>query len=168
MRRRPSPETSAAASKEGLIARGGDGRAWVALSTLRRRRWVPLRSAHRGSVRPLTVSYLKRHAGKDVTYYARGDFQSDEFPHTTRGLRRETFRPEGTLCITKRRKSARKCHAAWKSVDALVSKGDRVEMPGWGSLSLEKDKATAMAVDSADPELVSENLLNVECFVVSP
>lgn len=169
---RKGPPSSAAAAPEGRIAKGADRRFWVALSTSKGvRRWVPLRSAHRGRMRPLTASFARKHAGQAIRVYTRTDWGSPIFPDDIRGhdmddpATHEThFTPTGRLCV------GRTCTDKWKSPDDLVSRGQRATMEGVLSIHYPDDANSSylspgLTIDSGDPEILSINLMNHECFV---
>jgi hypothetical protein len=153
---RPSPSESATAFSLGTIRRGGDGGRWVITHTSKGvPRWTPIASAEINGVRLLTVNHLAKNIGKPVLYYSR--MYEDTFPTLADLAKMEstTFTPNGNAQVDKKKTLLE----GWLRTQLpAVKPGQFFSLLGDGDFG-------SMQIDSKHPNIVSDNVMNTECFI---
>jgi hypothetical protein len=151
---RPSPVESATSLSEGSIRIGGDGNRWVIKSMSNGiPRWIPIEICVMNGWKLLTVDYISKNIGKNITYYSR--MYNQNFPKKTEKMEKAIFIPNGHAQVNKKKTLL---YNWLKTQSPPVKPGSFFSLLGSGTYG-------SIQVDSKHPQQVSDNIMNMEAFI---
>ena len=169
---RPSPSDSATLYSEGTIKKGGDGNLWVVKNNKKGiAKWTPYNSVELNGLKPLTVDFIAKNIGKELTIYER-DY-SDKWPKKTdSGMYKLQWIANGDVEYRNNNKSKSKNKSGiiskWLSNKNRETIKDNTMffLLGSGNWYYDKELSTmSLQVDSKNKMHVSSNIMNREAFV---
>lgn len=156
---RKSPSESATLFPVGEIKKGIDKMMWVVTATsIGVKRWTPYESTILNGFRPLTVEYIKKHAGDKILFYEREYSTAWPKRSTTNN---SSFIPTGNTLV---RKSV-KINGLKTLSKTTIPDNTLVGIEGFLTLGKINMGVSFLQVDSKNKFAVSSNVMNVEAFV---